>query len=187
MKIDIVDNLDQASKFIKTFGAQGERGVSRALNRAIKGVSTDSVKLVREDYNVKARTIREGIKVRRATGKVLEGAAVVSGRRIPLLQFSARPAKPGGRKPLKGVSVQVKHSRKTIRHAFVARMKTGHTGVFQRETPSRLPIAEKFSYAVPEMLDQPETIKVLEENAINRFNKALDQEINYAFQKMGAR
>lgn len=40
------------------------------------------------------------------------------------------------------VSVKIKGKRKTIRRAFVAKMKSGHTGVFRRRGKKRFPIDE---------------------------------------------
>ena len=187
MRIDITDNIEQAEQLMDAFGSQGARGVSRAINRAVMGIRTDVVKVVRRDYNVKAAVVRRGLKVRQARGKALEGAAIVSGSRIPLIQFRARPATPDAKRPPGGVSVHVKSARKAVRHAFIAQMGSGHIGVFQRQGAGSLPISEKFSYAVPEMLDQADAVQTIEDNAVQRFSRTLDHQMNYLLQKMGAR
>ena len=187
LRVEVVNNSDLAAEFIQAFAAKGKRGVTRAVNRAVNGVRTDGGKLIREDYNVKAGVIHKSFRVQRAGGGALKGAAIASGSRIPLLAFGARPAKPGGRRPKKGVSVKVKSTRKTVRGSFVAGMKSGHVGVFMREGKARFPIREKFSYAVPEMLNRPEKVKTIEANAVRRFDKNLAHEIDYAFRKFGVR
>lgn len=188
MKIDIGnDCIETTSAFLMAFGKEAERAVVRSVNRAVQGIETDGVKLIRQEYNIKAGDVRKAFKIKRAGNGVLEAAAIVSGGRIPLIRFGARPAKLGGRKPLKGVSVLVKKARKTIRHSFVARMKSGHVGVFQRDRNRRLPISEKFSLAVPQMLENPVVIEQIQEGVLKRYERTLTHEINLALNKMGAR
>ncbi|MCG8639149.1 MAG: phage tail protein [Desulfobacterales bacterium] len=189
MIIDIEkQSADKVRKFFAAFGKQAESAHVRATNRALMGIRTDGVRLVREEYNVKAGVVRKAFSVHRASPNNLEAKAVAFGRRIPLKQFSPRPSKPGGRLPPKGVSVEVrKGARKIVRSSFFARMKSGHTGVFTRVGKERLPIRERHSLAVPQMLNREDVTKELEAGAVKRFERTLDHEINRALQKMGAK
>lgn len=189
MNIDITKNsLDTAEAFILAFGGKAKPAVARAVNRSVKGVRTDGVKLVRSEYNVKAGVISKAFTVRRATKGNLEAVARVSGNRISLIHFDAKPSIPGGRKPAIGVSVKVKKQRKVIRHSFVARMrKNSSVGVFVRKGKERFPILKKYSLAVPEMMDRDDIREEIQKGADKRFGKTLNQEINYMLQKAGAK
>ncbi|MCP4021574.1 MAG: hypothetical protein GY729_07015 [Desulfobacteraceae bacterium] len=188
MRIDINKHENEkAAAFLMAFGKTAERGIKRAIDRAVKGVRTDAVKAVKKEYNVKPSLIRKSFRIDKSGG-ILEATAIASGSKIPLIDFGARPKKPEGRKPKAGVSVKVKNTRKILKHSFIARMKkSGHVGLFQRRGKDRLPIDEKFSYAIAQMLDKPEIAKEIELNAQQRFSRSLNHEINYALQKAGAR
>jgi hypothetical protein len=68
-----------------------------------------------------------------------------SGKEIPLAKYPARQTK-------RGVSVLVnKGKRKLVRGAFLATMKSGHTGVFRREGKQRLPIKHALSSRVSDV------------------------------------
>lgn len=189
----MIINLDQnnctekAEMFLRNLGRQAQPAIARALNRVAKGVPTDSVKEVRKEYNVKAGPVRKSFEIKKAKPAALEARAKASGHKVPLINFGARPSSPGRRKPALGVSVQVKKQRKVLRHSFVARMKSGHIGVFQREGEFRLPIEQKFGPSIPEMISNEKVINLIQENANERFKKNLDHEIDYVLQKMGAR
>ncbi len=188
--IDIAVNnsdMENAEQFIKAFGKTAERAVSRALNRAVAGVKTDTVKASREEYNVKATRVRKSFKIKKAGNSVLEAAAVSSGSKIPLIHFGARPNKPRGRRPVAGATVQVKQQRKNIPHSFAATMGTGHTGLYRRKGKGRLPIEELYGPAVPHMVDNDNVLAEIKENAVGRFNKNLYHEVEFALQKMGAK
>ncbi len=188
MRIEITNSkAGLLSTFVKAFGAQAKQAVARAVNRTVKGVRTDAVKAAIREYSIKPPIVRKSIKVEQALNGSLEAAAIATGKRIPLIHFEARPKQPGGRRPIKGVSVQVKKERKVLKGSFLARLKSGHVGVFQREGDDRLPIEEKRSLAVPQMLENQDVIEEIQEKAENRFDKSLSHEIDFALQKMGAR
>ncbi|WP_080436323.1 hypothetical protein [Burkholderia ubonensis] len=76
-------------------------------------------------YNLKAGTIRKTLSATRATPARLIAALTATGRPIPLINY-------GARQTTKGVTVRVKNGSKTLRHAFIATMASGHIGVFER-------------------------------------------------------
>ncbi len=189
MKIEInKDDIQNAETFIKGFGKEGERAIIRSMNRAIMGVRTDSVKAVKQEYNVKPTAVRKSFQIQKAKGNIFQAIAIASGNRIPLINFGARPNKPGCRKPAVGVRVKVKKTPKVLKHSFVARMrKSGHVGIFQRLGKDRLPIDQKFGPAIPQMLGNPQVRDEIRKNALSRLSKNLNHEIDFALQKMGAK
>ena len=185
--------VDKAERFLKALGPAAEKGVRRALDRAVKGVRTDAVREVRKEYNVTAKAVRDSFIVlrpgRRASSEFSVNA-VFRGNRIKLLAFGARPAKIGGRKPRKGISVMVKRSRKTVLSSFLAAMKSGHVGVFRRTgkfgrngNKKLEHIEELTGPAVPQMVGNMEIVDKLHDGAMERFDKNLNREINFAINK----
>jgi hypothetical protein len=179
MRIEITGTgLDKAEGFLNAFGSRAKKAVTRSVNRTVAGVRTDVVKEVRQEYAVNAKTVRSALSVRKATRGSLEAFVDVAGTRLPLIRFAPRPSKPEARRPKAGVSVMVKKGqRKSVSHAFVARMKSGHVGVFQRSGGTSLPIEEKYSLAVPQMVARDNVRAKLQENALARFEKNLDHEM----------
>ena len=193
---DMEDALSKASRIIDILGRNGEIAVVRALNRSVKGVKTDSVKAARSKYNIRASAVRKAFSMDLAGQKKFEARAVASGSRISLKEFSPRPFRVGGRRPAKGISVQVKRTRKTIRSSFIAKMSSGHIGVFKRtgefnrnNNPDLEKIEKLDSLSVPWMLnnEREKIYEVIKKGVEKRFERTLDHEINRTLQKMRVR
>jgi hypothetical protein len=147
---------------------------------------TDAYREARKDYTIRAADVRQAF-TSRIWGSPPMGQATFSGRKIPLVRFSPRPAGVTRRRPPGGVSVLVKAQRKRITGSFVARMKSGHLGIFQRQGTDRLPIEEKFGPALAQMLDNPEVNERIRERAAERFDKNLRHEFDFALKQGGLR
>ncbi len=190
------DVAEQAAQVISTMGSHGKMAVARSLNRTTQGVKTDSARVVRDRYSIKARVVTKTFSVdQRAKSNTLTASTKSTGSRAPLIAFGARPARPGGRKPTKGVSVKVRNSRKTIDGSFVARMKNGKLGIFRRSgefgrnQDSHLErIQEIKTLAVPQAIKWQEGAQgKIASLAAARFEKRLGHEVGRVLEKMGAR
>lgn len=178
MKIDIKSDLKQASINIKAVQSGVPKAIAAALNRVSEGLKTEAARIVRKKYNIRAGDVRErgNIKVTRANMSRLEILLTSTGRNIPLIRFSTTPNSP---RSVKVVKAAVKRSgKKPIPGAFVAQMRSGHIGVFQRSGRTRTPIQEKYGPAVPVMLNEPGVSEHLNEEAGKRMEKRLDHEMD---------
>lgn len=182
------NDLHKARQALQALGRQASPLVARALTRSARGVATDASRLVRGVYNVRAAQVRKSFRVASASRDRLAASASSTGRNVSLIHFGARPGKPGGRRPRRGVSVSVMSGRKIIPGSFVARMPNGGVGVFRRkEGAGRLPIRKLVGPSVPQMLDHEDVQPGLESGAHERFNKTLDHELDRYFQRKGLR
>ena len=172
VKVDI----DPLLGSLKRLGVHlAEKGITRALNRSIAGVNTDANRSVRTELTLKAKDIRRDMRIRRASPRTLEAALVVKVTPTGLIKFRARDT-------TRGVTVQVKKSggRKRLKHAFIARMPSGHRGVFTREKGAkRTPIGELFSTAVGQYLDDEDVLRPIGASAMRRFEKELSAQVDY--------
>ena len=175
----------RAEIFLRAFGTQATGAVRKSLNRAITGVRMDAGREAAKAYRIKPSDVKKTFIKAKASGNRLKATATFSGKRTPLYRFGAQPARPTKRRPKAGVSVRVKASRKVVRGAFVARMKSGHVSLFRRSGAHRLPLRELEGPAVPQMLNNLGVREKLQEAAENRFSKNLDHEMNYLLQKGG--
>lgn len=160
--------------------------MSRAINKTITHVRKSMSDEVRKEYIVKAGTAKKTIRVKKASSSNLSGEAVSSSsEKIPLKGFTVSPAK---RNPDMSdfYKSQVKRSSSlkaltgsSDRSAgFIATMKSGHVGVFERQKDAgRLPIAELYGPAIPSMLASRKLSEATINDGQTFMAKAIDQEI----------
>lgn len=128
------------------------RALRKAGITALRDMRSEAVKRIRERKAIKPKYISRAITTKRAGGSDIdhmEWSVRLSGEPVPLVAYPLRKVKGktgrrgmGPRSP-GGVSVEVNRGKRTIvRGAFVATMRSGHVGVFRRQSLSRLPIRE---------------------------------------------
>lgn len=136
--------LSQAFKKIEQ---AHEKAAIRALNRTAASVRTASVRAMARDLGVPQKPVRDATTIRRAAPGRNFAEVVAKGKRIPLRDFKARQTR-------KGVSYRIGQARKLILGGFIARMASGHVGVFTRAGRERLPIQEKFGPSIPRVFSR---------------------------------
>ncbi|MFP4976382.1 phage tail protein [Paenibacillus sp. CN-4] len=156
------------------------KAVYSALNRVSQRVKTESGRKVRETYVTKAKTVTEQVVMRRGSVSSLSSELRWKGGNIPLLQFRTNPKAPTPGRPARPVRAAVKRAggNKKVDGAFLARMGSGHVGVFRRSGRRRLPVEELYGPAVPVMLNNEEIVEHLERFAADEMDKRLEHELN---------
>lgn len=161
-KVEFKFEFDQ-----RELNAFSDRKIEGAIVSALRKAGGDGLRAMRAEAKRQVRA-RKSIKAaylsNRALplsspkGRKLEGlvwAMGISGKEIPLSKYPARQTK-------KGVSIMVNRGRrKLVRRAFLATMKSGHTGVFLREGKRRLPIKHALSSSVADVFrdkGRPESV-----------------------------
>jgi bifunctional DNA-binding transcriptional regulator/antitoxin component of YhaV-PrlF toxin-antitoxin module len=157
--------------------------ISNALNRAVTNVASNISKEVRSKYAIKAGDIKETITRNKSSRPTLSASVVSKGKLIPLDRFKVSPktVQPKRKKPIK-VAVK-KEGLKEVLGAFVADI--NGIKVFERTSKSRLPIRRLFGPSVPQMLNNEEIRKKIEDEGQETFHKRLDHEINRILEKAG--
>jgi hypothetical protein len=199
----VIDKSDmiELKLTISKINAGSAAAIRFATNDVLAGVRTESVKHIGAKVTLKAAVIRRYFQVNKMQVSSLSADIECKSKPIPLIEFSARSV-------LKGVSLKVLKSgqRDTVRHAFIATMKSGHTGVFWREENRRgnkwpvgkrrvlpspkqkgyrgsleelqLPIHELYGPRVPDIFDDPDIIQPVLANASTRFDDRLEHHTN---------
>lgn len=168
--------------------------------RTIKSASTASVRFRKR---IKVRRVNDSLPVSFPRTRELEGlewTMRVSGRAIPLVEYPHRQGR-------RGVLVSVNAGpRKLIKSAFVARMKSGHEGIFLRRTTGlhgpmtraagkssdvfragRLPIDEAFSTRVSDVFNDSGMIPAVVERGQLAFAKTFDRVFSLEVSKIAAK
>jgi len=115
--------------------------IVRALNRSIASAKTAMVREVAKDLGLKASDVRDRIWTNEATLTRLQATLLASPQRIPLIDFKARGPEPSRGKG-RGVTAKLPGGAGRYPNAFIATMRSGHRGVFQRTGSRRTPITE---------------------------------------------
>lgn len=135
---------------IASLKAKFPAAVRRAVRRAGTSGRAEMVRQIATDTGLSQARIRKEIRI-----VTLGDTAVqleVEGTRLPLVDFGARGPEPS-RGRGRGVSYRLPTGRGNAPQAFIATMRSGHRGVFQRREDGRLPISELFG---------PSLVKVFE-------------------------
>ena len=175
--------IEQAQELLKDIPGATKKAVSTALRKSLRNAKKEAVKKVRERYTIRkagyvSRTIK--MKVENMTG-ILSSKGPVN----DLSYFKTNPKTVPKRRPPKGkylYSPVVKGQGGTIAHAFLARMKSGHVGVFQRAghgaSNASLPISKLAGPSTPQMLGSPSVTEFIAKKMLERMDKNLEHEID---------
>jgi hypothetical protein len=136
MAIQLDRASGRASELFDAYFDRFPKAIVRALNRA--GVSTRAVMASRvaADTNLRVGTVKDEIRIDKATETKPIVRLEIRGRRIPLIEFKATgptPSRGRGR----GVTAKLPGGAGRYPHAFIATMRSGHTGVYQRTPDAR--------------------------------------------------
>jgi hypothetical protein len=124
--------------------------VALALADTAKAAKVKAAALIAKRTGLKSATVKSRIFYERVNDGDYEVEVRSSKRAIPLIEFPVRQAGAG-------VSTRAWGKQQVIRHAFIATMKSGKTGVFRRKGPHRLPIEQLWgptiggTFATPEV------------------------------------
>lgn len=187
-----VSGVEEIEQRLGAFKSKAPLVVSRAINRAVSNIRKNMGKEVPQRYYVSSGTVRGTIRTLNASKSSLSGAVVSSGSPIALSKFKVSPnrgvkrtkkgfspgvysagvEKSGGLKPLSGDP-----------KAFIADMKSGHTGVWNRVSSKRLPIKQLYGPSVPQMAKNEEIMVKINKEAGETLEKRINAEINNILRK----
>lgn len=179
------NQIERIEKLLGNISDKVPKVIYRAINRAAASAKTEFGRKVREKYYVTQKAVLDTIDVKQAYLTDPTAEVKSSGHNIPLYSFRVTPKDP---QPLRKKPVVVRVKRGgggEVRSAFVAKMKSGHFGVFERAGKRRLPIGELYGPPVPIMMGNPSVIEWVETKAIGVLGNRLDHEITRALEGHG--
>lgn len=186
VKIDVRHDMNAIIVGLENYRKELIDGaVVRALNRTATTVRAEAARDIHQEYQgLKIGAIKDRIDIQRANKITQRVVISVSGRPIPIVEFDARQT-------AAGVTVKVKGTRKLLRGAFLARMPSGHIGVFYRRgfaghRAGRLPIDQVFSISLPVAFSNKKVMDAVVRSAQERFPDALSQEVRFVKLKKAA-
>lgn len=173
IKINVTSNFDQIALEFNKLGRNINLATKDALNRTAIQARTKSIKELKKDYAIKSKHGKNAIDFQKASDFNLTTILTAKGKPLPISRFSISQKK-------SGTLVQInKGKRKTIKHSFVATMKSGHQGVYKRVGKSRLPIKELFTLSLAEMFGKRKTMDVVRSFVRKKFPEILTDRIKF--------
>ncbi|MBR7961236.1 phage tail protein [Burkholderia vietnamiensis] len=190
LKLNVHADVKGVSTSLTRYVGEHQKAVVRALNKTAMQARTAAAQEVRSaGYNIKSSAIKSSFSVQKASRGKLVAVLKSTGRPVALINYGARQGK-------NGVSVQVKAGRTVLRHAFIATMRNGHKGVFERTgrahkkvmrngkaVRSGLPIKELFGPSIPQSLANDAVQKALMKKIREKFPQILKHEIAFVASK----
>lgn len=198
-------SLDRAEKMLAGFPGGMEKAVKSAMSRSLSYLRTNSTKEIRKVYAISAAALRteENIKTKYTyhPGAGISGYVLFSGRKIPLYRYDGTSPVQPTQDTSKTINALIQgHWRQThpgvaaaghqkantsptrFEDAFVARMKSGHVGIFERTggvtSTGNDALKELMGSSVPQMVDNEDVQQALVDEAMKKFDERLDHEIN---------
>jgi hypothetical protein len=144
--------------------------LKNAGNKTIKEQKKDSFSYIKERKAIRSEVIDKGLVLTNTGRKVkiedLVWVEDVSGKPMSLAKFSYI------RTPL-GMNVKIneKGGFKLIRHSFMARLGSGHLGLFRRAGKARLPIRELYSSRLSDVMSDAGAVPKIHGQATVKFEK----------------
>lgn len=168
--------LEKAAKLLSEVPNGYEAAVSRSMNRAATAGRSAAVSTIRQEYTIKASTVRRNFTIHKAKRSDLEALVTSKGPRIPLVNYKTRPKTDttgNARKPVR-VAVKARGGLKPLGKSFVYRGK-----ILQRLDTSSLPVQEVYGPAIPVLSGNNEVVDNVEKTMQETFLKRLDHETGY--------
>lgn len=203
-------SIDRATKLLAGIPGGIERAIKSALPRAVSHLRSHSGQHIRERYAISQSALRtnENVKVKYTYQNGVTAEILFNGQKIPLYRYNgASPKQPSFNKS-RSVKAIVSGGWRTVHpgvsasghllngtapvkfdNAFTARMKSGHTGIFERSggvsSSGADAIKEIMGLSVPQMLGHKEVAEKLSEDTSKKFEERLDHEISRLISGIG--
>lgn len=201
MEITGQEVVDRAQRLLSGVPDGIDRAVQSAMNRTVSYIRTNSVRAIRQRYAISAGNLRanQNVTVRYMHSNGVQAIITFRGQKIPLWRYDgASPKGPARTADL--VRTRVKGQWKTVHPgvaaaghqlkstgpkrfgtAFVATMKSGHTGIFRRTggmtSTGGEELKEIMGSSFPQMIGNEEVLEKVSKEAGDKFEERLEHEI----------
>lgn len=156
--------------------------ISRAINRTSITARAQIARRIAEKVTARVSDIKKKISRTKATYRHWVSTLSISAKRIPLKSFKPRQI-------AKGVTYKIEKTsgRKLVMSAFLATMRSGHTGVFKRKSDSRLPIIELHGPSLGQVFEGTSSIvRAVQRSTGKMLEKNIDDQLKLQLEKRKA-
>lgn len=138
-----------------------ERAISKSVNEGLKFARKKIIDAIGDTFFFSKQTVRNKsvIEISPATVNRLSGSVISQGYQLPLYNFATNP-RTVRRVPTVRAAVYRDGGLKAFPHGFIAKMDSGHIGLFTRlpgnpksKTTGKMRIKERYGNSVPQLMD----------------------------------
>lgn len=176
--------LQKAEELLKGMPGAAQKAAKTAIRKTVQGAKKDATQKAKERYTIKPSYITRTMRFDFGAGG-LSASFRSKGRVNDLAYFRHLPQSVPKHRPPVGeylYSQVVKGEGGTIAHAFLAKMKSGHIGVFQRgqhgANTASLPIQKMSGPSTPQMLGSPTVSEFIQAQMEKRLAVNVEHEVN---------
>ncbi len=176
-------SLSKLQLQLAMLGNKAPEALKKAINSTAKTAKADLVNEAQKTYIAYSGAF-SGIKIKRASTANLAAYINVTGAPAELYKFKVSPKQYRTARKSSSVSAQVlrqgspKALEKNGIKAFVAKFKSGHVTVAERQGSSRLPIKTLYSVSAPTMIGNEHRVYgVVEPSIQNNLQKNVEAEV----------
>lgn len=183
------EQIERVSLILGSIPNGAEKALSSVVRRANTTVRAETVRGIIGTYAISAQNVRAETTINMRTQKVnggIVGTVSFAGHKLPLYRFNITPTMPAQRATVKAAVLR-ESTRSPFEHAFIAKMKNGHTGMFERDTAARTPISEFMGPSTAQMAGNSVVLEQVEQVAQETINKRIEPEINRLLNGYGAK
>lgn len=173
------EQIERVNLILSNVPKGAEKAISSVIKRATSTVRSEALKGITGVYAISRQNVRAETTITMSTKQVdggVVGTVSFAGYKIPLYRFDVSPTLPNQHKTVTA-RLMKDRARTPFEEAFIAKMKSGHTGVFQRDKPDRLPISELPGLATEQMVRNTVVLAQVEEKAQEAIDKRIEHEI----------
>lgn len=200
--MSVTINTDQLTRVEQMLGhipGAANKAASNAINRAVMTARTEASKKIREMYYINQKAIYATMTVIKASPSNPVARIKSKSGPIPLIKFKVKPTSPYEKQGSETTRVQKRAAKKRrgspviarvkkggggeISHAFIAKMKSGHVGVFEREGKTRKPMDQLYGPSITQMLGNPSVIQYIEAQSLAKLDERITHEIKRVLDK----
>lgn len=173
IKIDSgVEAIERAEKLLAGVPGGIQQAMVSSFNRALLEGRTAGTREATKRYTLKAGIVRRTMVMHRASKNNIEADLASRGRRLPLRYFAHKPRTDTTGANRREVSVAVRQGAlKPLGQGFVY-----HGMIMQRLGESRLPIEQKYTVSVPNILNNDEIVGVIQDKMAKSVEKRMAHE-----------
>lgn len=167
-------------RYLRDYPKKTRQLIAESMNRAVNAMNTEVRRGISRRYHLTQGQVKAHTAMIKATANKLSCSVTVSDskkRAWHLWDFRVSPRRAGARSPRVAVLRGGRGAR--LQHAFVAQMKSGHIGVFERKGTARHPIKELFSPSPAVMASQSVIKKEVEAKGYEVFEKRMDHALDF--------
>lgn len=200
MRLQVKVDTGRFERDLDAFESDVLKASARTANRLIERAQTAGFRVVAREYGIGPRAFEQYARTRLARDGETVASVEVRGSGLPMYHFQPRQTR-------KGVTVRIKGKRVLVPHAFMARVASGHVGVFARgayggkgvrfltgdgfgrfrfgyskrraKDRGQLAINELFTFAAPDAFANEGVVDAMSQAVGDNMDKVMRQELNF--------